>query len=593
MANSLIKDKKFTPAVIGRSYRPALPARDVFETTTVCGYRFVGKGDGHYEYIRDPSTGATTAVWIPAVGSSAGQSSGSYTYACWTETVLVHYPAQTEQTAIAESPAHFDYRLGWNAGARSAMFVTDDAYAIFHARASMVGAICGLTGYEDPLVYNGTSIKFGFSLTHGLAKVIEQGVIKTAAYPYTDASVFKVNRADGQITYLIDNVLVYTSAVSDSTEPLWLQSALYSADDEIFDPELHQVDALDPSDTVTGTLALKLPPPAAALRVGDGAVLRLALPQPEPALVTGLAAPSYALLSLALPPLVPAINSLVGAVGQLQLDLSPPRMFAADSKTGRLRLTLPELAAFARSYPYDTLPGGDTRLFTDGRISAFAEAVLPTQPLVALLGVSGIPYGEVTLGKVSIAGILGGNMAAQGEVTLRTVPIVAVLGGEISVLSGLGELWVMNLTAGQPGGTTQYEGYEFNSFALIGGRYYGARHDGLFLLEGEDDAGADIEASFGLGQINFGNAQKKTVAHCYLGAAAGALELSVDALLNDTPANYAYEARGHGDTMREVRFDLGKALKSTYIVPTFTNQDGDAFKVDTVQFLVHDLDRKI
>lgn len=593
MANSLIKDKRFIPAVVGRPYQPALPRRTGYEGRRVCGYRYVGKGSGHYEYVRDPNTGATTATWIPDLGGNAGQQAGTYTYACWDEMVVTTYPAQPEVPGITAVPARFDYFLGWNAGARSAMFITDDAYATFHARASMVGAICGLTGYEDPLVYNGTSIKFGFSLTHGLAKVIELGVVKTAAYPYTDASVFKVNRADGQITYLIDDALVYTSAVSDSTEPLWLQAALYSGDDEIFDPELHQVDALDPSETVTGTLALKLPPPAAALRAGDGAVLRLALPQPEPALATGLAAPSYALLTLVLPPLVPAINSLVGAVGQLQLDLPPPRMFAADRKTGRLRLTLPELLTFARSYPYDTLPGGDTRLFTGGRMSAFAEAVLPTQPLVALLGVSGAPYGEVTLGVVRITGILGGSMAAQGEVTLRTVPIAAVLGGEISVLSGLGELWVMNLTAGQPGGTTQYDGYEFNSFALIGGRYYGARHDGLFLLEGEDDAGAEIEASFGLGELNFGNAQRKTVSHCYLGAAAGAMRLSIEALISNRPAGFTYAARGHGETMREIRFDLGKAFRSTYVLPTFSNHDGDRFEVDTIEFLVHDLARKI
>lgn len=594
MANTLIKDKKFVPAVVGRPFRPATPSRDVYETRTVCGYRFVGRGDGHYEYFRDPSTGATTAVWIPALGGgAAGQTGGLYTYACWSEPVLAHYPAQPAQAGINSEPARFDYLLGWNAGARSAMFISGDAYATFNASPSMVGAICGLNGHEDPLVYNGTTIKFGFYLTHGAAKIIEQGVAKTAAYPYTDGSVFKINRAGGQITYLIDGALVYTSAVSDSTEPLWLQASLYSGDDEISNPALVQVDPLDPSDTVTGTLTLKLPPPAMALRVGDGGVLKLKLPQPEPALVTGLAAPSYALLSLVLPPLVPSINALVGAVGQLQLDLPPLRMFAADRATGRLRLELPPLVTYARAWPYDTLPSGDTRLLTSGAISARVEGTLPTLPLVAVLSGSATPYAEVTLGKVAITGILAGSMTAAGEVTLRTEPVVGVLGGSISVLSGMNELWVLNLTGGQPGGTTQYDGYEFNSFARIGGRYYGARHDGLFLLEGDDDAGAGIEASFGLGELNFGNAQKKTVSHCYLGAAAGALELTIDALLNDAPASFTYAARGHGETMREIRFDLGKGLKSTYVMPTFNNADGEPFKVDALEFLVHDLSRKI
>jgi len=140
---------------------------------------------------------------------------------------------------------------------------------------------------------------------------------------------------------------------------------------------------------------------------------------------------------------------------------------------------------------------------------------------------------------------------------------------------------------------TQYKNFEFNSVAKIGGRYYGASPDGLFLLEGEDDADQPIEASFGLGQLDFGSPQLKTVAHCYLGTAAGGLRLNVQALYRGTPVSYDYPARGHGASMREVRFDLGKGLSSSYVMPTFYNSGGDAFEVDAIRFLIAESTRRI
>ena len=168
-----------------------------------------------------------------------------------------------------------------------------------------------------------------------------------------------------------------------------------------------------------------------------------------------------------------------------------------------------------------------------------------------------------------------------------------MLTGSIGALTGLNEVFALAITGGKPGGTTQYEGFEFNSFAKIGGRYFGASAEGLFLLEGDSDAGVPIAASFGFGQLDFGSPQLKTINYCYLGAAAGALALKVDALLNGAPASFSYPARGHGQSMRELRFDLGRALRSTYITPTFSNVNGSSFEVDSVRFLINESARRI
>lgn len=637
--NRLIKDKTYIPGVAGQPYIAPQPARTVTETRTVCGYYpnggSGGGSGGHYMLVpADPTVGRyqDEYVWI---NDNPGGSSGS-SYACKDQQVTVSYPATPGQPYIAAVPAGWDYHLGWNSGARSTTFIQGSGKATFQARSTVVGAVVGLNGYQSPLSLDGLNIAYGWYFTKGTARVSENGVFKTGTWPYTDATVFTVRRTATTVQYLIDGTLAYTSAAT-STEILWMQAALYAGDDEVFNPTL--TNGPDPALTVTGTLTLTLPPPrmalgdargqlklrlppapvailappwgpgsyrmgpgggaltlrlpsaAAALREGLGAVLRLRLPATAlSAGLHGLAAPSFSALNLTLPTPMQGFGGLVGAVGQLTLKLAPPRMAAASRAIGRLRLSLPVMNAYLRAWPYNELPDTNGRVLLTGAATVTGVATLPTQPMVGVLSGAASPYGVVTLGTATLSGLLVGSMDAQAVVTLPVQPFVGVLSGRIDILSGLNELWVMNT---EGGGTTQYEHYPFNSFAKIGNRYYGAGDDGLYLLEGPDDAGQPIAASFGLGQLDFGSPQLKTVTHCYLGTAAGALQLKIDALLNGAPASYTYAARGHGASMREVRFDLGRGLRSTYVQPTFYNVDGSAFEVDAVKFLVAESARRI
>ena len=190
----------------------------------------------------------------------------------------------------------------------------------------------------------------------------------------------------------------------------------------------------------------------------------------------------------------------------------------SDRPIGRLNLPLPGLFFTGRSWPLDELPFETSPLLLIARAGLSGVVKLPTKPMTAVLSGSMSAYAEVTLGAATMTLLVGGSIEVQAEATLATVPMTLLAGGNIGVLSELNEVFVMNITGGKPGGTTQYKNYEFNSVAKIGGRYYGASSDGLFLLDGEDDAGEPVEASFGLGQLDFGSPQLKTVAHCYLGS---------------------------------------------------------------------------
>ena len=252
-------------------------------------------------------------------------------------------------------------------------------------------------------------------------------------------------------------------------------------------------------------------------------------------------------------------------------------------------VVLPSLGAMP------TIPTQALEPFTlvlGGSILPRAMAALQASPMTVVFGGGIVAYAKASLDAATIYLDLGGSITTTAVATLPVVPFALVLGGQVGLLSGVGEVFAMNITAG-PGGTTRYVGYGFNSFAKINGRYYGASENGLYLLEGDDDAGQPIAATFGLGQLDFGNPQIKTASYCYLGAAAGAMEINVQALFQGALVDYTYPSRGHGRTMREVRFDLGRGLRSAYLTPTFSNVDGDAFEVDSVRFLINESTRRI
>lgn len=235
----------------------------------------------------------------------------------------------------------------------------------------------------------------------------------------------------------------------------------------------------------------------------------------------------------------------------------------------------------------DTKPLG---LVAGGNISATRQAVLPTQPMRLMVG------GEIGLEATSVLPtqplglIAGGDISAIVTSVLPTQPLDLILGGRLGWRDVLAKVYCMNADTGA---TSEYTNFVFNSFAKIGGRYFGASEDGLFTLDADTDTGKPIAAAFGFGRLDFGSPQLKTMSYCYLGTAAGSMKMRVDSHVNGKPAGYEYKARLHGRSIREVRFDLGRGLKSTYVMPTFYNANGDDFEVDNVRFLVSNSDRRI
>lgn len=153
------------------------------------------------------------------------------------------------------------------------------------------------------------------------------------------------------------------------------------------------------------------------------------------------------------------------------------------------------------------------------------------------------------------------------------------------------ETWVMNLGTQ---GTTNYTNYGFNSFALIGQRYYGAGPDGIFVLDGDTDAGEPIRANWSVGELDFGTALQKTISHAYVGMSAkGNLFMKVLVGEGDEARAYVYKTRSFSQSLKQQRIVCGQGLKANYATIEFYNEEGADFEIDTVEFHVADLKRRI
>jgi hypothetical protein len=130
---------------------------------------------------------------------------------------------------------------------------------------------------------------------------------------------------------------------------------------------------------------------------------------------------------------------------------------------------------------------------------------------------------------------------------------------------------------------TEYDNYNFNSFATVGGRAYGAGEDGVYRLEGEDDAGVPIDALVRTGILNLDSLSH--VIKAWIGLTSdGQMVLKTITMDKGRKQEnwYKMAARPQG-TPVESRFSPAKGLTSTYWQWELANVDGAYFEVDMLK----------
>ncbi|MGH8073632.1 MAG: hypothetical protein ACREO4_06115 [Lysobacter sp.] len=188
--------------------------------------------------------------------------------------------------------------------------------------------------------------------------------------------------------------------------------------------------------------------------------------------------------------------------------------------------------------------------------------------------------------------LAGADLSSAAEMTTLVRESVG-FALTLSLDSGEYIAWVLNT---ESRGLSRYTQYPFNSFAKIGGRYYGAVGSGIHRLDGDDDAGEPIAARLRMGLSDLGTRVLKRVPEAYVGYSSdGTLLLRVISIEEVTgakqAATYKLAPRGAAAT-RENRFKMGRGVKSVDWDFEIENVDGADFTLDSIEFRPLRLDRR-
>jgi len=158
----------------------------------------------------------------------------------------------------------------------------------------------------------------------------------------------------------------------------------------------------------------------------------------------------------------------------------------------------------------------------------------------------------------------------------------------------LAQGWVLNTEGSMP--ISEYSNYTFNSMAYSPDEMLGCNDNGLYILDGDTDAGTDIDAHITSLMLDFDTTRLKRMSAAYIGyTSTGQLLLKVRSEEQGVYAERWYEARE--DTAQPApsqnRMKIGKGLRSRYWTFELTNVAGSDFELDKVELYPIVLDRRI
>ena len=150
-------------------------------------------------------------------------------------------------------------------------------------------------------------------------------------------------------------------------------------------------------------------------------------------------------------------------------------------------------------------------------------------------------------------------------------------------------IWEMISVNTKNNGLTNYSNYEYNSLCVMNDQVFGAKSDGIYLLEGDDDDGEDISWSLKTGKIDVENELSQRVRHIWFSRrSSGDLLL----IVNDGENEYEYPVTAYSETDDAVRVKLGKGIKSKYIQLELKNIGNEALRLDSFKVFADRTPRK-
>ena len=139
--------------------------------------------------------------------------------------------------------------------------------------------------------------------------------------------------------------------------------------------------------------------------------------------------------------------------------------------------------------------------------------------------------------------------------------------------------WAINT---RTNAVTEYQNWEFNSFVKMGHKYLGLARDGLYELDGVDDAGVSIPTYIRSGLFQPGGSRYSSFKAAYLGMRTDADDKVFLKLILGNGAEYIYAAKVQD--MHTTRVNFGKGLRSRYYAWELMTTGAD-FDLESVTFI--------
>lgn len=275
--------------------------------------------------------------------------------------------------------------------------------------------------------------------------------------------------------------------------------------------------------------------------------------------------------------LTAVITEMVGAASHLQARADGRLAISESGLAGDVLSTILQLVVTERAAAADVLVAMQTAVVRALEQALASTTLAMTLHFTAVVQETALAADAVTVGAEMLTTIME-HAAAVATLSLDTGDYVA---------------WVLNTDSK---GVSRYTNYPFNSFARVGGKYYGCSSTGIYDLEGDDDDGAAIAARVRFGMHDMGTRKLKRVPEAYIGYTSnGTLLLSVitsDETTGDrNQAIYTLEPRAAA-SVRENRWKIGRGFKSVDWDFVITNADGADFDLQSIAFHPLILDRR-
>lgn len=560
-----------------------------------------------------PASSIVERVYLCAVGvytdiivPNASRSRPMPGYNCEVRDVIKYVPATPGRAAVPEI-RQTDFRFGWNAGARSVEGLTQpksgESFTSgfgFSVPRNVLGVAVGLVEQDRNTLLQ--DYKVGFYFNQGFWQPLQNGVpFPYVRNAYNDGDVFELVLQTGSVMYKVNGNIMFGDAFTCDA-PVYLDVAMFSGGDKVVDAQMisggGQYGVMMPLQGYAYQGSYGRGNGKFAPLRGDGGIHSGQASVMAP--LGGVGAWTEKFGIGLIPPLT---SSGGGGLFQpsnfgVQLGARIPALHGVGvMRTGFTGGGVARLQA-VRSYAY-----GETTSATQQRgvmapmgsigwgfegndnatIGAYCSVVGDMQPITNTF-VTLHSTGRM-LAMFDVTLMVPAQIASQADARSMMLEDVAVLAYIDSVVQAISDahdqaegvqVWVLN---DRTGAMSQYKNYRFNSFATIGGRYFGADHDGIYLLGGGTDGGEQIETSMRTGMLDLGTTNLKSISNVYLGVASeGLLSVVVE---TGSGESYRYLARSNDRASMQQRVDTGRGMKSTLYSFAVDGNGGD-FELDSM-----------